>query len=166
MFGQLSQISPGVRGGILLIEGDRLRRLSLRHGLRSQGLAVWAAKDGRVALDLFPAVQALVDVILCDVHIPRFGWKKILQALRETDPQVRVCLMAPKTSRMVREQLLSEGALQVFERPVRPRPVARVLKTLCKATPWPRTNRAVGHHLPSIESVWNRLFGLLGGLAP
>lgn len=69
--------------GVLLVEDDDFTRKLVSRLLQDlQVRAVWEAADGVHALEMLQMRGADVDVVLCDLEMPRMGGLDLLQALR------------------------------------------------------------------------------------
>ena len=70
-------------GTILLVEDEDLTREAAGELLRLHGYRVILAPDGQEALRICEAQEPAIDLIVCDVIMPRFGGPALYQALRE-----------------------------------------------------------------------------------
>lgn len=69
---------------ILLVEDDRFLRRACEASLRQRGFSVAVAVDGEEALD--KVRQAVPDLILLDLLMPRMTGLEVLRALRAQEP--------------------------------------------------------------------------------
>lgn len=105
--------------GILVVDDNADIRAVLRAGLGHAGFAVWLAGDGREAVEVYRAHRPSVDLVLLDVRMPGWDGPDTLAALRESDPDVRICFMTGDAGRYTETDLLGLGALAVFRKPFR-----------------------------------------------
>jgi len=117
---------PRLRGRetVLVVEDrDAVRRL-VRLTLERAGYTVIEAAGGAEALDLAAHYPAVIDLVLSDVVMPRMSGPELVQALRETRPDLRVLFMSghPERSRELTEELAA-GAL--IQKPVLPSDLCR-----------------------------------------
>ncbi len=69
--------------GVLLVEDDEATRSLASRLLRDLGVrAVWEAEDGVHALDLMRQHGDGIDLLICDLEMPRLGGLDLLHALR------------------------------------------------------------------------------------
>jgi DNA-binding response OmpR family regulator len=80
---------------ILVIDGDPLIRQGLSLFLREEGYEVNAARDGDEALDLLDKFR--FDLVLSDLHSPRFEGMAVLSHLRSISPDIPIIIMTGNT---------------------------------------------------------------------
>src|SRR5579864_1201315 len=68
---------------ILVVEDDTQIRSILQVVLESEAYVVDTASDGLIALDKIMHQQAMPEVILLDLHIPRMSGLQLIEALRQ-----------------------------------------------------------------------------------
>ena len=76
---------------ILVIDCDPLIRQGLSLFLREEGYEVNAARDGDEALDLLDKFR--FDLVLSDLHSPRFEGMAVLSHLRSISPDIPTIIM-------------------------------------------------------------------------
>src|SRR4051812_43110165 len=79
----------GVRPRILLVEDDQAVRLVLALTLELAGYEVVAAGDGEQALAVARLLPA-IDLVVCDVGLPRCSGVEVVRRLREERDDVTV----------------------------------------------------------------------------
>ena len=129
-----SIVSPGPaerrRPGVLVVDDEEEIVRLLQVGLRSYGLAVWVAADGYEAVEVYRSFREAIDITLLDVRMPGRDGPQTLVALRELDPDARVCFMSGFAGHYTDQNLLDLGALDVFMKPLRLSELARRLLAL------------------------------------
>ena len=81
--------AAGEHGGtILLVEDEQTIREAVGDLLRQHGYTVIPAADGQEALRICEAEDAAIDLIVCDVIMPRLGGPGLLRALRARGSRV------------------------------------------------------------------------------
>jgi two-component system response regulator MprA len=75
-------------GTILLVEDEQLTREAAGELLRFCGYNVLLAADGQDALHICEAQEPAIDLIVCDVIMPRLGGPALFQAMRERGSDV------------------------------------------------------------------------------
>lgn len=58
------------------------------------GYAVWTARNGRDALDLYAAHRSDISLVILDLIMPEMGGKRCLERLFEIDPEVKVIIVS------------------------------------------------------------------------
>jgi DNA-binding response OmpR family regulator len=100
---------------VLLIEDYDLLRQSLEQGLREEGYAVDAARDGETGL--WHARSGQYDVIVLDLMLPRIDGLSILKTLREENSPSLVLILTAKDSTGDRIKGLDAGADDYLVKP-------------------------------------------------
>jgi EAL domain-containing protein (putative c-di-GMP-specific phosphodiesterase class I) len=95
------------RLSFLVAESEPVQRTLLVNILKSQGSKkVYAANDGREALDVLLKQRAAVDVIICEVHMPGMDGMQFIRAAAEADYRGSVIIVGA----LERSQLSSAEA--------------------------------------------------------
>ncbi|TVR66366.1 MAG: PAS domain-containing hybrid sensor histidine kinase/response regulator [Gemmatimonadales bacterium] len=84
-------VSPETTMVLVVDDNEMLRKLAARI-LGRMGLRVMEAADGVEAVKLFQDHHHQIDVVLCDVTMPRMGGWEALKGFRRIDPGVPVIL--------------------------------------------------------------------------
>ena len=113
--------------GILVVDDDSVVRGELKKELRQQGLDVWLAANGQEALELFWRHRGEIDVVLLDVCMPGLDGPQTAKALRQLEPQLRVCFMSGDLGGYTDQKLRDLGALAVIPKPFRLAEIAPML---------------------------------------
>jgi CheY-like chemotaxis protein len=108
---------------ILLAEDDDALRVLLATILRIDGYEVVAVRDGKHLLSRI--LEALndsggldgVDLILTDIHMPKYDALMILRGLRAADIDVPVVMMSAFCDSYTVEQAVQLGAMGVLDKP-------------------------------------------------
>lgn len=81
---------------ILIVDDEANHRRSLSISLRMEGYDVVEASDGEHALSTIAAQPAdlQVDIVICDLMMPRVDGLELARRLRFAHPQTRVILMS------------------------------------------------------------------------
>lgn len=103
--------------GILVAEDNWVLRKALGEVFRDRGFDLWVAEDGLEAVELYKQFWPLIDIVLSDVQMPVMDGPKALEALRKITPSLRFCFMTGDKRKNKRSNLLSLGAMRVFEKP-------------------------------------------------
>ena len=67
--------------------------------------------------------------MVLDVIMPQIGGRECLRRLRELDPQVKVLISTGYTAKGLAQELVTEGALGVVEKPFRLQDFAAAVRT-------------------------------------
>jgi len=107
-------------GRILVIEDNPQNLELMSYLLRAFGHVVVTAIDGAEGLDL--AGREMFDVIICDVHLPKFDGYEVVRRLKK-DPVLRwIPVVAVTALAMVgdRDKVLAAGFDGYIDKPIAP----------------------------------------------
>lgn len=100
---------------ILLVEDSKIQKLANERILHKAGYTVLNAKDGEEALRL--AREAIPDIILLDMLLPKLGGREVMQALRRDPPTTQIPILVFSSLPQANEgKLKDEGAAGYFEK--------------------------------------------------
>ena len=100
---------------VLLVEDNRVQRLTNERILHKAGYTVLNAADGEEALRV--ARASIPDVILLDMLLPKLGGREVMQALKEDLPTAQIpILVLSSLPQSNEERLRDEGAAGYFEK--------------------------------------------------
>jgi CheY-like chemotaxis protein len=118
---QLSDTANPERGGsilhttILLVEDNKIQKIVNERMLHKAGYTVLNARDGEEALRL--AHEAIPDIILLDIMLPKLGGREVMQALRSDPPTAQIPVLVFSSLPQANEvKLKDEGAAGYFEK--------------------------------------------------
>lgn len=116
--------------GVLVVDDEHLVRILVQLGLERDGFEVWLAATGREAIALYRTHWEDIDVVLLDVGMPKMDGLETLNALRELDPDVRVCFMSGNTGIYEPDELIKHGAAHLIFKPFLVADLANILRQL------------------------------------
>ncbi len=115
VFGRTNRREPV---SLLLVDDDEDVRVLLRGRLESAGYRVAEAPNGEVALEMYR--RNPTEVVLTDIVMPEMDGRKLISALRDSFPDVRIVAISGATDRDVPELLRDGkqlGARQTLQKP-------------------------------------------------
>jgi signal transduction histidine kinase/CheY-like chemotaxis protein len=108
-------ISAVPRGGTaMLVEDDEMMREMAAAMLGHLGYRVIEARDGLEAVEAFGKRSAEIDVVLCDLVMPRMDGRETLAALRRIRPGIPSVLASGHDESMLRPDLSPELSREIF----------------------------------------------------
>ncbi len=116
---------------ILVVEDQPSVRELCRHVLAEAGYAVLEASDGVAALEVFHAHHGAIDLLLCDVVMPRMKGPQIAQRLAEFGAPVPILFMTGYADAELSQSLRSGDGLLL--KPFHPQHLLRRVRTLLDA---------------------------------
>jgi len=123
-------------GRILIVDDEESDRLFERSILEDEGHQLYFAQDGEVALKVYRDHD--VELVVTDLHMPRLDGFRLIEELKELDPDVVVVavsgIAAAKTGRA--QEL---GARETLYKPVDPELLVKAVREGLEARyqdPW------------------------------
>ena len=111
---------------ILVIEDDRLTRLSLAMFLRIRGHAVYEASDGEKALTLLSSMA--FDFVISDLHLPgKLNGIDILNLAKSFAHKVQAIMISGDCSQIAKDKADALGAVYI-EKPIVLKEIARIIE--------------------------------------
>lgn len=105
-----------VRRSVLIVDDDPILREVLRLSLRSGGHEVVAeARDGGQALELLR--RRRVELMFLDIVLPDMDGMQVLEAVRETHPQMQVIMVSSEATRSRIQEAQDKGAVGFVVKP-------------------------------------------------
>jgi two-component system, cell cycle sensor histidine kinase and response regulator CckA len=102
---------------ILLVE-DELQHLKLlKEIFETAGYRIIAAIDGVDATDIYRRRRDEIDLVVCDVALPKLGGWTVYLSLKEINPQVKVILTSGYLDEKVRTVFVSGGVKDFVVKP-------------------------------------------------
>jgi DNA-binding response OmpR family regulator len=102
----------------ILVVDDEIGILKLlAYALRIYGFGVLTADEGGRAVETFLRHRTGIELVLLDVHMPRWDGTKTLVELRRMDPAVPVAFMSATPHEFTSAELLRLGVAHMFEKP-------------------------------------------------
>lgn len=126
---------PGGTETVLIVEDESALRDLLAEMLQSQGYCVLTATDGVDALEVYRTRCADVDVIICDMGLPRLSGEVFLRHVLEIDPGARIIVASGYTEPDQKSRLFASGVKAYVQKPYQAR---NILKTLRDVLHQPR----------------------------
>jgi DNA-binding NtrC family response regulator len=111
---------------VILVVEDEIPMLNLlKKILNDAGYRVLTAKDGIEAIDVYSRHRDEVDLVLCDMALPKLGGWTVFLALRERNPNVRMILTSGYLDAKVRSDMMKGGVRDFIPKPYDPETIVR-----------------------------------------
>lgn len=104
----LRRLPPESPARILVVEDERLIRITLRQMLETRGHEVLVAEDGRRAVELARACEGPIDLLLSDIVLPDASGVDVAKTLIAERPTMRVLFMSAYPT----DFLVQQGRIQ------------------------------------------------------
>jgi DNA-binding NtrC family response regulator len=114
---------------MILVVEDELPMLNLlKKILEDAGFRVLMAKDGIEAIDVYSRHQSDVDLVLCDMALPKLGGWTVYLALKERNPQVKMILTSGYLDPKVKSDMVKGGVRDFIPKPYVPDTIVKSVR--------------------------------------
>jgi two-component system cell cycle sensor histidine kinase/response regulator CckA len=114
---------------MILVVEDELPMLNLlKKILEDAGFRVLMAKDGIEAIDVYSRHQSDVDLVLCDMALPKLGGWTVYLALKERNPQVKMILTSGYLDPKVKSDMVKGGVRDFIPKPYIPETIVKSVR--------------------------------------
>ena len=113
---------------LLIIEDEKITRISLTNTLKKEGYEVYAAKDGEEGLSIFKSV--LPPVVITDLRLPKLNGIDILTSILSISPACKVILITAFATVETAVTALKIGAYDYLTKPFSPDKLLSILRNI------------------------------------
>jgi len=136
----------------LIVDDDIEVRELLAEHVRSRGLKVAVATDGRAAIDAIKRSPAQFGLILCDLHLPGAGGLEVLSAARTANASCSVVIITGYASLDSAIQAVRLGAYDYVTKPFSLGQIDVILRRVEDRNALERENRRLLQRLESLDA--------------
>ncbi len=117
-WGMHTKDTPG-KGRILIVDDEESIRKALRLTLSKAGYDVVEADDGAEGIEAIGADDnpLMVDVIICDIRMPKINGLEAIAFFRQQYPSVPVLVLTGYPDIQLATNLLRQGVVDYMEKP-------------------------------------------------
>ena len=119
---------PRGRETILLVEDEAAVRQVTRSMLEEFGYTVLEAADGVSAQYVFRENRERVDLVLCDLLMPRLNGRETLAGLREMRPEIPAVFISGYTADVIAQKGLADEGVSLLLKPLDPATLLRTVR--------------------------------------
>jgi CheY-like chemotaxis protein len=105
---------------VLLVEDDLLVREVTKSILADHGYTVLEAADGEDAVKKFRENQDRVDLVLCDMVMPKMNGREACREFRKTRPDIRTIFMSGYAANIIAQKDIAEEGIAFLSKPLDP----------------------------------------------
>lgn len=134
---------------LLIIEDEKITRISLSNTLKKEGYDVFSAKDGEEGMAIFNS--ELPDVVITDLRLPKLSGIDILNNVRSISPSCKVILITAYATVDTAVTALKTGAYDYLTKPFSPDKVISILRNISQLHSVIDENRALKNKLSLLE---------------
>jgi signal transduction histidine kinase/ActR/RegA family two-component response regulator len=129
---ETTDLAHGQGQTILVVEDDATVRDALMGSLEALDYRALGASDGKEALDIFRERGDEISLVLTDMVMPRMGGRRLISALRQIDPTVKVVVVTGHPLDSGPESLEMTGVTDWLQKPPKLDHLATVLETVLR----------------------------------
>ncbi|PJZ28487.1 hybrid sensor histidine kinase/response regulator [Leptospira kmetyi] len=123
-------VKTPTRSTILLVEDEQMIREPLTHYLSRIGYDVVAAEDGEIALDLFEKHKDRIQIVICDLNLPKRNGLEVLKKIRSTFSEIPLILASGYMDPQCRDAMEPLGLHRVIQKPYDFKTIRQILQDL------------------------------------
>lgn len=113
---------------ILIVEDDAQVLEVLRQMLEQGSYVVIGARDGLEAREIYSRQQGDIDLVICDMALPKFGGWTVYLMLKEINPRVKVILTSGYLDPKVKTEFIEGGVKDFLPKPYVPETLLRSVR--------------------------------------
>ncbi len=113
---------------LLIIEDEKISRVSLTNILQKENFEVFAASDGENGLELFYKTEP--EIVITDLRLPKIGGIEILEKIISFSPTCKVILITAFATVETAVKALKTGAYDYLTKPFSPEKLLSILKNI------------------------------------
>ena len=113
---------------LLIIEDEKITRISLSDILKREGYEVYSAEDGEEGLAIYNSM--LPEIVITDLRLPKIGGMEVLQSVLSIDPRCKVILITAYASVETAISSLKLGAFDYLTKPFSPEKLLSILRNI------------------------------------
>ena len=102
---------------LLVVDDEDIVRMLAEKMLKTSGLNVITASNGREAVDVFQENADKIDLVLLDMTMPQMGGEETFQELRRRRPDARVILSSGYSETDVTARFSGKGLAGFIQKP-------------------------------------------------
>jgi PAS domain S-box-containing protein len=118
---------------ILLVEDDPAVREATRRILEEHGYSVLTAIDGEDAIAAFRANKERIQLVLCDVIMPRKNGREAVEEIKRMSPAVKVLFMSGYTADIISQRGLLQEDFHFISKPLNPSDLLKTMRDVLRA---------------------------------
>lgn len=113
---------------LLIIEDEKITRISLTNTLTKEGYEVYSAADGEEGLSIFKS--QLPSIVITDLRLPKLSGLDILTSVLSISPNTKVILITAYATVETAVTALKMGAYDYLTKPYSPEKLISILKNI------------------------------------
>jgi len=113
---------------LLIVEDEKITRLSLSNILKEEGFDVYPAEDGQEGLDTFKKVSP--EIVITDLRLPKLDGIELLKTILSISPTCKVILITAYATVETAVSSLKFGAYDYLTKPFSPDKLLSILRNI------------------------------------
>ncbi len=113
---------------LLIIEDEKISRVSLTNILSKENFEVYAAEDGEKGLELYYSLNPAI--VITDLRLPKISGLEILDKIIKNNPECKVILITAFATVETAVKALKSGAYDYLTKPFSPEKLLSILRNI------------------------------------
>jgi len=135
---------------ILIIEDEKITRISLSDILTKEGFEVYSAEDGEIGINFFNEFKP--EIVITDLRLPKKNGLDILKEVLETSPKTKVILITAFATVDTAVAALKLGAYDYLTKPFSPEELISILRNITQLQNVIEENQQLKNRIEQLES--------------
>ena len=124
----LEQIEVASDGGvILLIDDEKVIRLTGSYALEDMGFEVLLAENGEEGVEIYQKNAAKINLVIIDMIMPKMNGTEAFHAIREINPRAKVIMASGYAKDAKVSELMQEGLAGFIKKPFKRNDLAKII---------------------------------------
>ena len=119
-------------GTILVVDDEKVLRITLETILTNCGYKVIVAKDGSNAFDIYTEKQYKIDLVVCDMLMPKMNGYECFRALKSINPAIKFIIASGFTKDNSIEDMRKQGLSGFINKPFKGSEISRMIADILK----------------------------------
>ena len=125
---------PSGHETILLVEDEETVRQVIRATLEEYGYTVMEAINGTEAVEVFGANQDKIQLLLCDLIMPKKNGREAYEEIRKIRPDIKAIFMSGYTKDIIVKKGFMEEGVNFISKPITPTDLLKKIRVVLEAT--------------------------------
>jgi len=123
-----SKIPDTYKASVVVVDDDDAIRRAMIQILKNEGYEVFAATDGKGALEL--TSRRTFDLMLLDIMMPGYSGLEVMTVMQAARPDMPIVVVSALSDQATKKQAMTLGARGYLTKPFGPKDLVEILDTI------------------------------------
>lgn len=102
---------------VLFVEDEELLRELATTLLSGENYRIITARDGEEALEIFSDRDHAIDLVICDLNMPRMDGREVVARMKKIQPRLRTMIASGSIDAEMRAEIFASGVTDTIQKP-------------------------------------------------